>query len=170
MRVPAPRRSDEQPHALLGDRPVQEAMHGAVGDLLREQALLIGAAGDDQHQLRELRVNAVDELSDGAADCGAVDHRDPTLMGQERAREVHLGADRQHRVRRIRNPLQRGNELRIACEGDERGWHEPQPRRCDTEGRRRPRASHWDLGGHDCHKSGKPARRAAMPGRGIKMT
>ena len=54
--VPPPRGLDEQAHPLLGDRLVQEAMHRAVGDLRGEHSLLVDAAGDDEHQLRELGV------------------------------------------------------------------------------------------------------------------
>jgi len=140
---------------------VQEAVHGAVRDLRGEHCLLLGVASNDEHQLRELRVYAIDELTHRAGDRSAVDHRDSALMGQERAREVDLGADRQNRVRGVRDLLQRHDQTRIAREGDQRLWREPQAQPGDTEWRRRPKVSRWDLGGHDCHNPENPPVRAA---------
>jgi len=91
-------------------------------------------------------------------------------MREERAREVDLGADRQDRVRGVRDFLQRHDEARVARESDEWLRREPQAQARDTEWRRRPRVTRWDLGGHDCHTPENPPVRAAMPGRGIKMT
>ena len=53
--VAAPRRLDEQPHALLGNRLVKEAIDGAARDLRGEQRLVFDAAGHHQHEIRELR-------------------------------------------------------------------------------------------------------------------
>ena len=118
--LPAPGGLEEQAHALLGERLVQEAMHRAVGDLRRQRALLGGAAGDDQHQVGELRAQARGELyRRGGEGCG-IEHRDAGMVGHERGGQIDLRADRAHGVGGLGNLAQQGEELLILREHDQR--------------------------------------------------
>ena len=108
MRLAAPGGLDECPHALLGYRLVQEAVHGAVGDLRGEHALLGRPAGHDQHQLRELGMQACGEGSERADDQVAVEHRDPGVMRHQRGRQVELRADDAHLAHRVGDVPQGG--------------------------------------------------------------
>ena len=56
--MPAHRRFDEQPDALLGDRLVQKAIDLAARDLRGKLSLMLSIARDDQHEIRELLAQA----------------------------------------------------------------------------------------------------------------
>ena len=118
--VAPPSGLDEQPYALLGERLVQKAVHRAVGDLRSEQALLLEAARDDEHQLGELRAEALRQLRHGRGDRGAVEHRDTRMMLQQRRREVDLRGGCAYLVRGIADLAQCLEKLRVLGESQQR--------------------------------------------------
>jgi hypothetical protein len=168
LRVAPPGRLDEQAHPLLRERPVQKAMHRTVGDLCGEHALLVGASGDDEHQIGELGMQATDEIARGGRERRGVDDGHACLVSQERARKIDLGADRQHLMRGVGDFLQDCNELGVAREGDERRRHESQTQPRDPQGRCRPGVTCWDLGGHDCHNPENPPVGPPCPAAGLR--
>jgi hypothetical protein len=93
--VTTQRRLDEQPHALRRHRLVQEAIDLAAGDLRRELPLVLGAAGDHQHQVRELLAQPRSQLRDRAGHGGGVDQRDATTARHHALGQLGFaGADR----------------------------------------------------------------------------
>ena len=120
LRMAPPGGLDEQPHPLLGDGFVQEAMHRAIGDLRREQGLLLDASRDDQHQIRELRYQPLGELRDGRGKRRAVEYRDACVMLQEQGGEVDLRARRRHLVRSPAHLAKGFEKLRILRENEQR--------------------------------------------------
>ncbi len=116
--VTAPCRLDEQPDALFGYGLMQEPVDRAVRDLGCERALVVDSAGDDEHEIRELSLEAVRELFDGAADRGRVEYGDSGVLGDQLGRQIGLGAHGEYVVIVAEN-LQRLNQRAIVAEHDQ---------------------------------------------------
>ena len=134
--VAPPGRFHEQPHALFGNGLVQEAVHRALGDLRREQALLLGRARHDHDQVGKLGVQSGGELADGRGDRRRIEHGNPCLVCHQCGGEVDLGADGAYRVRGIAHRLQGAKEFRVLGERDQRCPPECIRARCDVARRR----------------------------------
>ncbi len=116
--VAAPGRRDEQAHALFRNGLVQEAIYGAARDLRRQQALVFVTARDDQHQIRELRFQAIAELVDRRGDERGIEHGDARMIVEQMRGEIRLGSDRGNIVVG-RYRAQRLQQLAVVREHDE---------------------------------------------------
>ncbi len=114
----APGRVDEEAHALLGNRFVQEAVDRAASDLRREQPLVFVAARDHQHQVRELRLQAIAELVDRRGDRRGIENCDARMAVEQVGGEIRFGADTGNVVIGG-NATQSLQELRVVREHDE---------------------------------------------------
>ncbi len=161
--VAPPSRVHKQPRPLLGDRLVKEAVDRPVGDLRRERRLLLDAARNDQHHVRELRLELPGHLSRGRGERGGIEHHDPGVQRHERGGEIGFGADRAQLVRRIRHSLERGEESGVVGQHEQRLPGKRQLR-CNVAGRSRC-TLRFGVRGAGCHNL-KPARRAQSPAAG----
>ena len=137
---------------------MQETVHGAVGDLRGQCALVVDAAGHDQHQLRELHVQPRGQLRHRRGERGAVEHRDAGMEGHERGGQIDLGAGGVYFVRRLADLLQRGEQARVLHQCDQRLAGEGKPPGGGGLRLSRFRFMHWDVG-HECHIKARPSSR-----------
>ena len=149
---------------------MQETVHRTIGDLGRESHLVPGTARDDEHDVRELRVQLRRQLPGGAGERGDIQDHDPGLMRHQCAGEIDLGAGGVHLVRGVCDPPEGLDELAVPGQRQELLADERQPqRRRDAPGWRCGRTLRFGVGSHGCHNL-KPARWAQRPAAGITMT
>src|SRR3569833_4467177 len=96
----APGRVDKQFDPLLGHRLMEETVNGPVRDLRRERTLILDTAGDDEHQLGELRTQALGNPLDGACNRARIENGDPRVVAEKVGCMLRLGARREDVVLR----------------------------------------------------------------------
>ncbi len=114
----APRGFHEQAHPLLGHGLVEETIDGTVGYLGRERALVVDAAGDDEHEIRKLGLETVCQLLDRAGHGGCIDDRYAGVFRNELRGQVGFGPDRENIVV-VSQHLQCLDERAVVAEHDQ---------------------------------------------------
>ena len=117
--VPAPRGLDEQSDSLLGNRLVQEAVDGAVGDLRGQRALIVDAC-----RQRSAPGPGTDDFrrsvsfSIAAGDGRCIQDRNTGVFCDELSCQIRLGAHREDIVI-VSQHLQRFHQRAVGAQHDE---------------------------------------------------